>query len=381
MNLSLRLFAVLAVVLSCRQSPAERLAKPPELEIPGGGAKCTVGGDVSHPLVVEWAAADRASLEARLARGLVAVRAAGCDIEVKRHCEVRGAYQYLGLTRKNDRVKIRSADELYAQLPLGAASLETKLARKGQLDVEIALVGMLMAPGRPGRDALSGECGDATHVITGVQIGAFQFYAGGAGEIKAAAGFNQVGAGVSSEAEREMLSADGQPARCDASTTADARPPEGCGALIRIELTPLEVAKGAASAESCPPGASWNGQRCVTEPCPVGQARNAGGVCVATASSGPAASPAASPAAAPAKAAPVDEEAALCRRACERDLACQAQGEGVAEPEGEGRESYLQTCGKMCQFAINDFNRGQLRRCLGLSSCEEFTACANPDGE
>ena len=200
MSPSLRVLAVLAVVVGCRQSPAERLAKPPELELPGGAHRCKVGGEVTHPLVVEWAAADRASLEARLARGLVAVRAAGCEIEVQRHCEVRGAYQYLGLTRKNDRVKIRSADELYAQLPLGAASLEAKLARKGSLDVEIALVGMLMAPGRPGRDALSGDCEAATHVITGVQVGAFQFYAGGAGEIRASGGFKQVGAGASSEA-------------------------------------------------------------------------------------------------------------------------------------------------------------------------------------
>lgn len=378
MKPSLRMFAVLAVLAGCRQSAAERLARPPELELPGQ-SKCSVGGDVSHPLVVEWAAADRASLEARLGRGLVAVRAAGCQIEVKRYCEVRGAYQYLGLTRKNDRVKIRNADELYAQLPLGAAHLEAKLARKGELDVEIALVGMLTAASRPRRDQLSGDCQDATHVITGVQVGAFQFYAGGAGEIRAGGGFQQVGAGASSEAEREMLSADGQPASCDASTTKDARPPEGCGALIRIELTPIEAAAvAAAQAGGCAEGTAWNGQQCVAGPCPVGQARAAGGACVATPSRGgsaPAPAPASAPA--PAKAAPVSEEAALCRRGCERDLACKAEAAGAAEPEGEGRESYLQLCQKMCEFAVNDFNRGELRRCLAVDTCEQFNACGN----
>ena len=381
MKPSLRMFAVLAVLAGCRQSAAERLVRPPELELPGQ-SKCSVGGNVSHPLVVEWAAADRASLEARLGGGLVAVRAAGCEIEVKGYCKVAGGYQYMGLTRKNDRVKIRNADELYAQLPLGAASLEAKLARKGALDVEIALVGMLSATQRPRREHLSGECEDATHVITGVQVGAFQFYAGGSGEIRASGGFKQIGAGASSEAEREMLSADGQPASCDASTTKDTRPPEGCGALIRIELTPIEGAKPVAVAGVagvCGEGMVRSGQQCVPGPCPVGQARSAGGACVTTPSRGGGSTVATGPASgpAPAKAAPVSEEAALCRRGCERDLACKAAAAGRAEPEGEGRESYLQMCQKMCEFAVNDFNRGELRRCLAVDTCEEFDACGN----
>lgn len=377
-------FAVVLALGSCR-SPAERLAKPPELEIPGQG-KCVVGGAASHPLVVEWAAAERASLEARLKRGLVAVRVDGCEIAIQRQCAVQGQYAYLGLTRKNDRVKIRSADELYAQLPLGAARLESKLARSGELDVEIALVGMLEAPaGRPGRDLLAGDCEAATHIITGVQVGAFHFFAGGAGEIKVGGGFNQIGAGVGSSAERETLSADGQPASCDAATTADTRAPEGCGALIRIELSALP---GLAVAQStaCPSGSRWDGHTCAAEPCPVGMSRRPDGTCVAVAVS-PRPSPGAPPASTsptpatttPTSApAPVNDEAALCQQLCERQLQCEADANNVAPPEGKARDRYVRSCQRMCEFAVTDWNRPQMRRCMKIESCGEFVACVNP---
>lgn len=370
-------FAVVSSLFACR-SPAERLAKPPELEIPGQG-KCVVGGTASHPLVVEWAAAERASLEARLRRGLVAVRVDGCDIAVMRQCDVKGEYSYLGLTRKNDRVKIRNADELYAQLPIGAARLEGKLARAGELDVEIALVGMYEAPeGRPGRDLLSGDCDAATHVISGVQVGAFHFFAGGAGEIKVGAGFNQIGAGAGSTAERETLSADGQPTSCDASTTGDARPPEGCGALIRIELTSLP---GVAVAQRtpCPVGSRWDGHTCAMEPCPVGMSRRPDGVCAGpggaatetTKTSEPTSPP-------PNKPAPLSDEATICLQACERDLDCKAEASGVAGPEGAGRERTLRMCRRTCEFMVTDYNRAQMRRCVAAPSCGEFTRCIEP---
>jgi len=348
------LVAAWAVLLgACAHGPAEELAKPPKLEIPGK-SKCKAGETPTHPLVVEWPAVDRASLEARIAHGLVVVRARGCDIEVLRGCWVAAQYDYVGLTRKNDRVRIRSVDELYASLPLGAAGLEGKLARYKGLDVEIALVGMFEAPfGGTSRGQLEGDCAEATHVITGAQVGAFQFYAGGAGELKAGVKVGGAGAGAGTAAARETLSADGDPARCDASTTADAHPPEGCGAIIRIELTPLAPAPPPAPAE-------------------------------------PAIDPREVPA--PRSPAPVvpevaieqkheDDEAALCRRSCERDMQCKAEAQGTAEPEGKGREAFLRMCARTCEFMVNDFTRPQLRACLEHPDCAAFAACMAPDGE
>ncbi len=332
MSLRLGLSIVCLALLACHRSPAERLARTPQLEIPGH-SKCSVGGSSSAPLVVEWSAADRASLEARLARGVVAVRAQDCEVEVLRQCEVPGQYSYLGLTRKNDRVKIRNTDELYAQLPIGAARLEAKLARQGSLDVEIALVGMLEAPSeQPARGAFKGDCQRATHLITGVQIGAFTFLAGGAGEIRGGAGVGEIGAGAASTAARETLSADGEPARCDVAATTDARAPEGCGALIRIELTALPRP----AQTPCAAGERWNGGACVSD------------------------------------------DAALCRLACTRNLQCAAAAENMATPEGAWRESLLQECMTSCTEKAAEGRLQEIQRCTAMASCAEFLACAYP---
>jgi len=343
--------ALAAALGACAHGPAEKLAEPPRIEIPCGG-RCKVGETQSHPLVVEWPAADRASLEARLAHGLVVVGARGCEIEVLRGCRVEAQYDYVGLTRKNDRVRIRNKDELYANLPLGAASLEGKLARYKGLDVEIALVGMFEAPSlRTTRGELDGDCAAATHVITGVQVGAFQFYAGGAGELRAGAKVGNAGVGAGTSAERETLSADGSPARCDASTTADERPPEGCGAMIRIELTPLPPEAAPTPAEPAIDPAAI--------PTPHALAPAVPGVVPPPANE--------------------SDEAALCRKSCERDLECKADLEGVAAPEGQGREAYIRMCARTCEFMVNDFTRPQLRACLELPACAAFEACVSPD--
>lgn len=263
----------------CRQSPAGRLIAVPRYE-PDGGSKCGIGKQVKRPLVVEWSAADRASLEARLGRGVVAVRAEGCEIEVLRQCTAPGSYAYVGLTRKNDRVVIANADELYAQLPIGAARLESKLARTGMLDVRTTLVGMLEAPMEQIQPhMLSGACDGATHLISGVQLGAFEFVAGGSGEIGAGVAIRGIGAGGRSKASEELLSADGDPKRCDGATLTDERPPDGCGALVRIELAPLGSLR--AIRPDCPAGSRWQSGRCeVSEThCPPGSHAQ-GGRCV-----------------------------------------------------------------------------------------------------
>ena len=85
----------------------------PELN---SGARCGGAGQIVRPLIIEWPATDRASLESRLRRGPVVVRYEGCLVEVLRDCAApeapEGGYEYLGITRKNDRLTIRTADEL-----------------------------------------------------------------------------------------------------------------------------------------------------------------------------------------------------------------------------------------------------------------------------
>ena len=221
--------------------PAEAIASAPSLEEFTGQAKCGVKASSDKPLVIEWPAAERAALEARATRGLVAVRYSGCEMEVLTTCSATGSYEYLGLTQKTEGVRITNTDQLYAKLPIGAAGLEAKLQRAGQLNVDMTIVGRREASeSRFNERDLDGRCDEATHVITGLTVGSFSFYTGKSAEVGAEASVGNIGGGAASTTDQQVLKTDGDVAACAASTTSDTAPPEGCGALLRVEVVPID---------------------------------------------------------------------------------------------------------------------------------------------
>lgn len=210
--------------------------------MPGSKALCTIGASELHPLIVDWSTGDRASLESRLMNpGLVAVHYEGCDLQVLRYCNVPGNYRYKGLTVKRDEVVIHNEDELFAFLPIGAFQLRSKLRRAGRLSVDMVLSGTHEADQVDlSRGHLSGRCEGATHIIASVQVGAFEFFAGGEDEIEVGAGFRRAGAGVKSSSAKEILGSDGNVQSCaEATSRYGSAPPEHCGALLRVELVAL----------------------------------------------------------------------------------------------------------------------------------------------
>lgn len=235
---------------------ASTVATPPEFEPVEG--KCGVKKSEARPLIVEWPASDRAALEARVQRGVVPVRYEGCEMEVLTRCEVPATeYEYTGITRKDDRIAIRDADELYANIPVYAANFESKLERAGMLNVGMTIVGRYDAGGGPvSADALSGDCDGATHVVTAITVGAFEFYAGAEAEAGAGVHIAGAGAGAKSTSSRETLNRDGDENRCNDASPGDGAPPFGCGALIRIEVVPLGASTGASQVTAKAPAAS-----------------------------------------------------------------------------------------------------------------------------
>ncbi len=220
---------------------AQELTQAPTMESVTGESKCGVRSSAAKPLVVEWPAAERAALEARASRGLVAVRYQGCEMEVLTTCTAAGNYEYVGLTQKREGVKITNADELYAQLPVGAAGLEAKLERSGQLNVDMVIVGRREADKTSFNERdLDGRCDSATHVITGLTVGAFSFYSGAAAEVGGAAKVHNIGVGARSSSGQEVLKSDGDGASCTAASSSDELPPEGCAALLRVEVVPVD---------------------------------------------------------------------------------------------------------------------------------------------
>lgn len=237
---------------------------PPTVSSATGQATCQVRSSDTRPLLVEWAAADRAALEARARQGLVAVRYSGCDLEVLYSCRINsssnGSYSYVELTRKHEEIAIRNADDLYAKIPVGAPSLEAEFSRGNQLVLDLTIAGRYETSPDIEIEDLKGQCESATHVITGITVGAFSLATISTREASAQASFGSAGAGGGMERERRSLREDGESESC--TQYAEYGPPEGCGALLRIETRPL----GRATVAALPVSDSHPTQRWMPEP-------------------------------------------------------------------------------------------------------------------
>ncbi|HZO14913.1 MAG TPA: SUMF1/EgtB/PvdO family nonheme iron enzyme [Polyangiaceae bacterium] len=317
-----RAVVLVVVIAACAETPASELAKPPPFD-PPDQTKCSVTKSQAEPLIVEWPSAARARLEAQLRRGAVVVRYSGCEMQLLAGCHAPARYAYVPITRKRDSVRIRNADELYANIPVYAARFEAELERSGELNVEMTIVGRWETDRASiHADELEGNCKDATHVLTGLTVGAFDFYSGADANVGAGAGVSQIGVGAKSHAKRHVLNRDGDATRCDASKIADAAPPDGCGAILRVEVVPVGVEKRVKSPEpspspvpvseetpplpapepkpgvSCPDGTKQNGSNCIPKsfnPCPPDRHLVLGGGCIADLPSASAVAPLSSP--------------------------------------------------------------------------------------
>ena len=90
------------------------------------------------------------------------------------------------------------------------------------------------------RSDMKGRCDEATHVVTGLTVGAFTFSAGRGTELGAEASIGGAGAGAKSSSSSELLNTDGDLASCALASGADLEPPVGCGSLLRVEMVPIE---------------------------------------------------------------------------------------------------------------------------------------------
>jgi formylglycine-generating enzyme required for sulfatase activity len=238
------------------QGPAAGVVDTPKYE-PKDQSKCGVAKSHAKPLIVEWPSSERSELESRAKRGLVAVRYEGCDMEMLPRCHVPGRYKYVAITPKSDGLVIRDADDLYANVPLGAAKLEARLSRAASLRVAMTIVGRYEADADEVRaEQLTGDCARATHFVAALTAGAFDFFAEGKAQVGGKATVLGAGGESESASERENITKDGDAVACGKATTHDTEPPSSCGALLRIEVTPFakraEVARVAPTPEPEP---------------------------------------------------------------------------------------------------------------------------------
>ena len=123
------LFALVAATACAGCGPHGRAhsAMPNDGQDPTRLAKCHVAASREQPLVTEWPAPYKARLEALLQGGAVAVEYSGCDLKIVDRCRLAGSYAWKKTTLSTDTTDIQDEDDLYAKLPLGAATLSGPL--------------------------------------------------------------------------------------------------------------------------------------------------------------------------------------------------------------------------------------------------------------
>lgn len=216
---------------------------------PTPGNKCQIAAGQNNPLVTEWPASEKANLEALMHEGAVAVAFTGCKLRVLSQCRLSGSYRWQATTPATDVVEINNEDELYAKLPLGAASLESELKRSGKLSVQTYVAGQLklQTTGAPSVPE-SNDCAQATHIVSALSVGAFTLSRGADVNISAGASFASAQAGGAHTRSASLVRSAGDTNACSLGTAES--PNANCASPIQAFLWPLP----GRAAEEGPPG-------------------------------------------------------------------------------------------------------------------------------
>ena len=198
-----------------------------------------------RPFIIEWDATDASSFEAIASHDIVFVKYEACTLTVLESCRdesIRGrhgAYRPPQWTSGSlETVAIENEGELYAKLPLGAASLGGRVSAGERFRMEYYVAGTRSATrAAVHREDLPAGCEGATHFVYGYNLGAFAL--GSAKNIEAQAGVSAYGfgggGGGKSSHRAEKKGGDLGVCRSDSATEVS-----GCTAPIRLTLRPIQ---------------------------------------------------------------------------------------------------------------------------------------------
>lgn len=211
-----------------------------------------------EPLVVDWKSHQRGDLEEAMADGVAMVRYDCSTLEVLKNCRVDGGYSFLGLSRKEEAVRLSDADEIAANLPAFGARIASELGRDAVLDLAMITVGKVRTTVRSmfAEDlSANPSCRGATHYVRGAFVGAFAMDRGTRGKARVATNLWGAGAQLGSASSMHASNRDGSPDQCRQAERDDKQPVAGCSALLRLELIALSAPQDATeSPAACPTG-------------------------------------------------------------------------------------------------------------------------------
>jgi hypothetical protein len=204
--------------------------------------------NAERPFVVEWDATDMSSFEAFATNDVVIVRYEGCELRVLDHCRddsVRGklgAYRPVEWTTGQlETVDISNEGELYAKLPLGAASLGGRVQGGEKFHMEYYVAGTRNASRtdvyRAELDQLSG-CKGATHWVYGYNLGAFALGSVKDTSVEVGGSLYGFGAGANKKSHRAADKKGGDLGVCKSDVAAEV---SGCKSPVRLILREVQT--------------------------------------------------------------------------------------------------------------------------------------------
>ncbi len=250
--------------------PAAPARAPTLAEMGDEEHTCSAAAPNLEPMIVEWSGTKRSDFQRRLEQGLVVVDYEGCSLHVLDGCRAPGRYAYGGLTKNADTWNIGTKNELYARLPIGAASLAGDLEQSKGLSLDYALVGWygaVLMPALGKQDLLGGDaCKGATHFVRRVQLGAYRLASAGSASAGAGVGF----VGGRTAGSESIVRRGGDIAVCAGGKSS---PEHGCDVPIQLQLAPLSG--GSAPSTRCSAGEELYVDSCVASSstkveCPTG---------------------------------------------------------------------------------------------------------------
>jgi len=243
----------------------ETLKSPTTTSEAFGGVQCSAIRPQTEPDLMAWDPGSRSNLNRLRGEGVVAVRyeAVGCNVtlELLSHCiGTTGKYRFSPYSA-NQRKVAHNASELFAQLPIGAASFGAGVKGGRALRTDYMLAGQYALPPDAtfrAADLKGVDCARATHVVSAIYVGAFVMGAGESRQIDAKTTLFGASLGASSSADVDVLSSEGDAEACTVAQR-DGTESYRCAVPLRIGLEAL----GAPATISCPDGTTLQGGTCL----------------------------------------------------------------------------------------------------------------------
>ena len=202
-------------------------------------SECKIAKNQLAPLVVEWPAVNKVSLASVASEGIVVVRYDGCRMKVLSECAVQGSYAFDETPVARDGFDLKTKQDLYARLPLGAVSLSGELKGDAQLRVDYVATGVRRSDIRNLRFAeLPTRCDGATHFVRKMVVGAYRLSRSQSTAVGASVGALGGEARGDSHALSSVLKQDGRLEDCTTGKVPAAERP--CQAVVQLELGTIE---------------------------------------------------------------------------------------------------------------------------------------------